>query len=146
MAIEGQETTAPEWIDWNVTIKKEARGIGDFDLGEVQDVGASYIHTQKGIAKKEQFYIPKYLVEGFDGNTLWFKVSEAQAQEMIRETPPDDAEYRTRYGSPDTSGDIEQRMPRISPRVVNERNPSGTDRLSKDENSAQPNGTAEEVD
>jgi hypothetical protein len=92
MASEDTTTAQPQWIDWNNTIKKEARGINNFDLGEVQDVGTAYVHTQRGIATKEQLYIPKYLIEGFDGNTLWFKVSEVQGAEMIRATPPSDME------------------------------------------------------
>ena len=33
-------------------IKKEARGIDNADLGEVQEVGIDYIVTQKGILDK----------------------------------------------------------------------------------------------
>jgi hypothetical protein len=32
-------------IDWNDTIKKEARGINDDDLSEVQDVGEVIMST-----------------------------------------------------------------------------------------------------
>ena len=40
-------------IDWNNVIKKEARGNEDDDLGEVQEVGETYVLTQKGFANKE---------------------------------------------------------------------------------------------
>lgn len=40
------------------------------DLGEVQEVGHHYVMTQKGIVNREKFYIPKYMVEGYDGDTL----------------------------------------------------------------------------
>lgn len=39
-------------IDWNDTIKKEARGIDDLDLGEVQDVAEDKVIVQKGIIEK----------------------------------------------------------------------------------------------
>jgi hypothetical protein len=32
-------------IDWNETIKKEARGIDDADFGEIQSVDAEYVIT-----------------------------------------------------------------------------------------------------
>jgi hypothetical protein len=57
-------------------IKKEATGLGDANLGEVQDVGADYIITQKGTVDKDKFYIPKNLVDSFDGHTVFFKVTE----------------------------------------------------------------------
>ena len=44
-------------IDWNDVVKKEARGINDEDLGEVQ-IGFNYIFVQKGLISKEKFYIP----------------------------------------------------------------------------------------
>ena len=58
----GSESTAfnPEEI-----IKKEARGLGDTDLGEVQEVTGEFIVTQKGTLDKESYYIPKYLVDHF---------------------------------------------------------------------------------
>lgn len=57
-------------------IKKEARGIDDTDLGEVQEVGPEYILTEKGTLDRDKFYIPKNLVDRFDGHTVWFKLKE----------------------------------------------------------------------
>jgi hypothetical protein len=62
-------------IKWAETIKKEARGENGLDLGEVQQVDLENIITQKGTIEKEQYSIPKKLVEKFDGNTLWFNVT-----------------------------------------------------------------------
>jgi hypothetical protein len=63
-------------IKWAETIKKEARGVNGLDLGEVQQVELENIITQKGTIEKEQYHIPKKLVEKFDGNTLWFNVTD----------------------------------------------------------------------
>ena len=60
-----------ESIAWDDVIKKEARGaVDDSDFGEVQEVGQQYVLTQKGMISKEKFYIPKYLVQGYDGSVL----------------------------------------------------------------------------
>lgn len=85
-------------IAWDGVIKKEARGISDdFDFGEVQEIGQNYVMTQKGIANKQKFYLPKYLVQGYDGDTLWFNATEDQARSnFMRDTPPQAQEY-TRY-------------------------------------------------
>ena len=66
-------------------IKKEARGLGDANLGEVQDVGADYIITQKGTLDKDKFYIPKNLVDSFDGHIVFFKVTEEESKKYKRD-------------------------------------------------------------
>jgi hypothetical protein len=38
-----------ETIDWNNVIKKEARGLDDYDLGEVQEVDEKYVISKKGL-------------------------------------------------------------------------------------------------
>ena len=78
----GGEATAfnPEEI-----IKKEARGLGDADLGEVQEVTAEFIVTQKGTIDKDVFYIPKNLVDHFDGSTVFFTVTEEEVKQYKRD-------------------------------------------------------------
>lgn len=96
---------------WDEVIKKEAMGGDDMaDLGEVQEVGQHYILTQRGVINKDKFYIPKYLVIGYDGNTLWFDLSEDEIMEFKRETPPSLDEY-ARYKKPGIPKDIESRLP-----------------------------------
>lgn len=57
-------------INWNDVIKKEVRGTNDEDLGEVQEVKDNYVLVQRGIIKKEIFYIPKNQAESYDGNVF----------------------------------------------------------------------------
>jgi hypothetical protein len=62
--------------------KKEARGLKDeIDLGEVQEVGTEYVLTKKGTIDCDKFYIPKNLVERFDGRTVWFKLTEEESHQ-----------------------------------------------------------------
>lgn len=74
-------------IDYNPgdIIKKEARGLGEADLGEVQEISGAYIITQKGNVYKDKFYIPKDLLERFDGNTVYLRVTEEEAKQYIKE-------------------------------------------------------------
>ncbi len=103
-------------VDWNDTIKKEARGTDDSDFGEVQEVGKNYVVTQKGIVDKERFYIPKYMVQGYDGDTLWFNATETDISQFRRDSPPQYDEY-TRYKRADCPIDIETRIPLIEERL-----------------------------
>jgi uncharacterized protein (TIGR02271 family) len=73
--------------------------------------------VQKGLISKEKFYIPKYLVEGYDGNTLWFKVSEEEAKNsFLKDSAPTADEY-SRYKTSDVPSDIETKIPVIEERL-----------------------------
>jgi uncharacterized protein (TIGR02271 family) len=105
--------SAIESVTWSDVAKKGARGVmDDSDFGEVCEVGHHYVLTQKGVGSKEKFFIPKYLVRGFDGSTLWFNASQDQLQTWKRESPPDYNEF-SRYKMQQSSFDIETRIPLI---------------------------------
>ena len=74
-------------IEWNDVLKKEARGIDDEDLGEVQEVQGNYVLVKKGIINKEQFYIPKDQAESYDGDVLRFKISQEDLNQYQHEPP-----------------------------------------------------------
>jgi uncharacterized protein (TIGR02271 family) len=104
---------AVESVTWSDVAKKGARGVmDDSDFGEVHEVGQHYVLTQKGVGSKEKFFIPKYLVRGFDGSTLWFNASQDQLQTWKRDSPPDYNEY-SRYKMQQSPFDIETRIPLI---------------------------------
>ena len=55
-------------IDWNDVVKKEARGINNEDLGEVQEVTKDYVLVEKGvIIKKDSIF-----------HVIWLLVTMAQ--------------------------------------------------------------------
>lgn len=76
----------PQSINWNETIGKEARGRkDDGDFGEVQAVEDDYVLTERGVIEKDKFYLPKSLVYGFDGHTVWFEVTEKDLYQFKRQ-------------------------------------------------------------
>src|SRR5215218_7674694 len=66
-------------IPWNEIIKKEARGTNDADLGKIQEVGSDSILTKKGIINTKLFDIPKDLVESYEDDIVYFKLTEEEA-------------------------------------------------------------------
>ena len=68
-------------IDWEKVIKKEARGIDDYDLGEVQEINEQHVITKKGVVDKNEFYLPRNKVNRFDGDKLWFELTKDEAKE-----------------------------------------------------------------
>ena len=71
-------------INWDEVIKKEALGIGDYDLGEILGVEAGHVITKKGTVDKDKFSLPKDLVERYDEHKVWFKISQEDAQRYQR--------------------------------------------------------------
>jgi uncharacterized protein (TIGR02271 family) len=118
MASDNDTSQQQQSIAWDDVIKKEARGtVDDSDFGEVQEIGQHYVQTQKGMISKDKFYIPKYLVQGYDGDTLWFNASEDQLQGWKRDSAPDYNEYK-RYRTAETSSSqIETRIPLMSEKL-----------------------------
>ena len=70
---------------WSDILKKEATGIDDCDLGEVQQIGTDFIVTEKSIINKKRFRIPKNLISGFDGHTLYFRIMKAESKRFRRD-------------------------------------------------------------
>ena len=63
--------------------KEGSKWNGDEDLGEVQEVGENYIMVQKGLINKDKLYIPKDMVESYDGDVLRFSTSEAPTSKIM---------------------------------------------------------------
>jgi uncharacterized protein (TIGR02271 family) len=110
-------STNDSFIAWDDVIKKEARGAADdSDFGEVQEIGQHYVVTQKGLVNREKFYIPKYLVQGYDGDTLWFNATKDQLDSFNLDSPPSYDDY-SRYRTSDLREDVETRIPVIEERL-----------------------------
>ena len=67
-------------INWNELMGKEARGINDDDLGEVQRIEDEYVVTQAGVVDKITYRLPKNLVERYDRHNLLFRITKEQAK------------------------------------------------------------------
>jgi hypothetical protein len=71
-------------VDLSDVIEKEARGINDADLGEVQEVRQDSVITKAGVVDKEVYSFPKNLVEKYDGHNLWFRVTKEDAENLYK--------------------------------------------------------------
>jgi hypothetical protein len=71
-------------IDWDDVVKKEAKGSNNDKLGEVQEVLEYDVIIKVGMLDKETYCIPKSLVERFDGQNLWFRISKEKAKNQYR--------------------------------------------------------------
>jgi len=97
-------------IDWDNVIKKEAIGTDGLDLGEVHEVGDTYIITQKGLLNKKRYHIPISSAESFDGDTLRLRVSESELK-GFEETAGQKFEGYSSFKSSDMSKELETKIP-----------------------------------
>ena len=111
-----ERSTYGHVIDWNDVIKKEARGINDADLGEVQEVDEDYIITERGTINKEKFYLPKSIPHGFNGHVLLFNLTEKEAKEKylrnksLQSPSIDESDISTAHGYENRIQVIEERL------------------------------------
>ena len=82
-----ESSTFGRVTDWNEVVKKEARGLNNADLGEVQEVNESNVITERGNISKEKFYLPKSIPHGYNGHILLFDITEAEAREKFMTEP-----------------------------------------------------------
>lgn len=90
-----ESSTYSRVTDWNDVIKKEARGLNDADLGEVQEVNETIVVTEKGSINKEKFYLPKSITHGYNGRTLLFDITEEEAKGKFMTEPTTTTEAAT---------------------------------------------------
>lgn len=73
------------WIDRSKLSNKQTKSVNGKILGNIRKVEDDYVLTEG----ESKFYIPTYLIEKFDGDSLWFKINdeEATSKFMIATAP-----------------------------------------------------------
>lgn len=97
-------------IEWDNTVKKEAIGLNGEDLGEVLEVGSTYIVTQKGIINKKRYYLPKKSITSFDGSVLKLDMTNNDL-DAYKETAGQKFEGYSSFKSSDMSKELETKIP-----------------------------------
>ena len=85
-----------EIISWDKAIDKKVKSKDDKDLGKIQSITNEYIQTKDGTVSKNYYYIPKYYLEGYDGDHLWVSVTKDEVKTRFeKENAPSLAEFDT---------------------------------------------------
>jgi hypothetical protein len=82
--------TAGPTILWGELKGKKVKSNDGKDLGEMSKISQNHIRVEKGLVKKEKFWIPKYLADAFDGKVLWLLAGEEEIKNKFHygEEPP----------------------------------------------------------
>jgi len=85
-----------EIISWDKAIDKKVKSKDDKDLGKIQSITNEYIQTRDGTVSKNYYYIPKYYLEGYDGDHLWVSLTKDEVKTRFeKEKAPSLAEFDT---------------------------------------------------
>jgi hypothetical protein len=83
-------------ISWDKAIDKKVKSTDNQDLGKVQSITREYVQTKEGVIGKKYYFIPKYYIQGYDGDNLWVSLTKDEVKTRFeRETPPDLKEFET---------------------------------------------------
>jgi hypothetical protein len=83
-------------ISWDNAIDKKVKSSDNKDLGKVQSVTKEYIQTKEGTLSKNYYFIPKYHIQGYDGDNLWVSMTKDEIkQKFEKEKAPDPSEFET---------------------------------------------------
>ena len=84
------------FVNWNYIVNQEARTVdNDADLGKIKGLFDQFIVTERGAINKEKFYLPRSLLKNYDGEVLYFNITEQEAKDaFMRDVPPSDEEIK----------------------------------------------------
>ncbi len=67
-------------IPWNQLKEKKVKTNDGKDVGEIKEVSQNHLRLEKGTISKDKFWIPKYIVDTFDGKNIWLSVNEVEVR------------------------------------------------------------------
>ncbi|MGC2571289.1 MAG: hypothetical protein WA364_07230, partial [Candidatus Nitrosopolaris sp.] len=86
----------PDIISWDKAIDKKLKSSDNKDLGKIQSTTNEYIQTKEGSFSKNYYYIPKYYIQGYDGDHLWVSLTKDDVKSRFeRENAPSSSELET---------------------------------------------------
>ena len=69
---------------WDVLKGKKVKTNDGKELGEIKEFSQNYVKVEKGTIRKDSFWIPKYVGDAYDGDTLWLLISEQEVLERFK--------------------------------------------------------------
>lgn len=83
-------------MPWDKIIGKKVKSSDRKDLGDVESVATDYIEVKEGVVSKKHYFIPKYFIQGFDGNSLSASLTKGEIKDRFeRDSPPSPSEFQT---------------------------------------------------
>ncbi len=79
-------------LSWDKAKGKNAKSINKKEIGKIEEISQDYIQIKKGIVDKDYFFVPKYFVEGYDGDDIILALTEDEIKTKFsnKSNPSDD--------------------------------------------------------
>jgi hypothetical protein len=82
-------------MPWEKVIGKKVKSSDSKDLGKVESIGPHFVEVNEGIVRHKRYFIPKYYVEGFDGDNLHVALTKDELKNSYeRDSPPSESELQ----------------------------------------------------
>jgi hypothetical protein len=84
-------------LSWDEAKDKKVKSSDEKDLGKVHNATKDYIEIKEGKIGKKTYFVPKYFVQGYDGDHIWISIEKEDVKRRFeRERPPQDiSEFET---------------------------------------------------
>lgn len=82
-------------ILWEQLKGKKVKTNDGHGVGEIKEIAQNYIRLEKGIVNKDKSWVPKYLVDAYDGKVLWLVISNDDLGRGYSYTTEPNAEQNT---------------------------------------------------
>lgn len=78
-------------ISWDTVIDKNVKSSDNQDLGKVHTITKDFVQTKEGLVSKKYYFIPKYYVQGYDGEHVWISLTKNDVKAKFeRDNAPND--------------------------------------------------------
>jgi len=81
---------------WDKMIDKKVKSSDDQDMGKVESISADYVEVKEGTVSKKHYYLPKYFIQGYDGDKLHASLTKNEIKDRYeRDSPPHESELQS---------------------------------------------------
>ncbi|HEY5631733.1 MAG TPA: hypothetical protein VIR31_06365 [Nitrososphaeraceae archaeon] len=83
-------------MPWDKIIDRKVKSTDNEDLGKVESVAVNYVEVKEGAVHKKHYFIPKYYIQGFDGENLRTSLTKSETKDRYeRDNPPTESEFQS---------------------------------------------------
>lgn len=74
-----------EVLSWDKVIDKDIKSADDKKIGKVRAVTKDFIQVKKGTIDKKYYFVPKYYIQGYDGEDIWLSLYKYEIEQFESE-------------------------------------------------------------
>lgn len=95
-----------EILSWDKSIDEDVKTAEGKKAGQIRAISKDFVQIRKGSIDKKYFFVPKYYIQGYDGDDIWLSLHEDEVKqfESEKELPIsnfDNEKYRARRSAVD---------------------------------------------